>query len=451
MLEAPFAVKAGKNLTEQNSRENLINMYVEKVPQGRGQIVRTGRAGVQKNFSVSGEARGVAYLRGGDYAVIGDGFYRLTTTEAIRLGTLQTANGKCSFGENATQIGICDGFGLYVWDGTNLTQASLPISAAGSFAALDGYGILNDRNSGRFYRTNLNDFSTVEVLNFATAESQPDKLKRVFTDHREVWLFGETSIEVWANSGSAGFSFQRVGGVALERGCGAAYSVASEDNTVFWLGNDGMVYRADGYRPARVSDEGIERLIGDARPYSDAYGWVYAIPGHKFYVLTFPGRLTVAYDIATGMWHQARTWGSSSWDIVGPHKLGPTVVLGHDGVCQLVKTAYQDNNDILERVAVAPPIYQSGKRIQVDAYWLDCEVGTSDPSVSPSVMLSLAKDGMTFGNVRTRALGAVGDYKRRAVWRNLGIARDWTFRVSFTDNAPFSVISGRMEATVLGS
>lgn len=450
MLEAPFAIKAGKSATEQNSRENLINMYVEKVPQGRGQIVRIGRPGVQKNHSVSGEARGVAYLRGGDYAVIGDGFYRLTTTESIRLGTLQTATGMCSFGENATQIGICDGFGLYVWDGTTFSQTSLPISAAGSFAALDGYGVFNDRNSGRFYRTDLNDFTTVGALNFATAESQPDKLKRVFTDHRQIWLFGETSIEVWENVGTSGFSFQRVGGVALERGCGGTYSVAAEDNTVFWLGNDGMVYRADGYRPARISDEGVERLIGDARPYSDAYGWVYAIPGHKFYVLTFPGRLTVAYDIATGAWHQAKTWESASWDIVGPHRLGATVVLGHGGVCQLVPTAYQDNNDILERVAIAPPVYNNGKRIQIDAYWLDCETGIVDPSVSPSVMLSLAKDGMTFGNVRTRALGAVGDYRRRAVWRNLGIARDWTFRLSFTDNAPFTVVSGRMDAQVLG-
>lgn len=451
MLEAPFALKAGQTISEQNSREGLLNMYLEKVPQGRGQIVRTGRPGVQRNYTVSGEARGIAYLLGNDYAVIGDGFYRLSTTESTRLGTLGTAVGKVSFAENATQIAICDGFGLYVWDGFNLTQTTLPISAAGSIAALDGYGVFNDRSSGKFYRTNLNDFKTVDPLNFATAESQPDKLVRVFVDHREIWLFGETSIEVWANSGAVGFSFQRVGGIALERGCAAAFSVASEDNTVFWLGNDGMVYRADGYRPARISDEGIERLIGDARPYTDAYGWVYAIPGHKFYVLTFPGRLTVAYDIATGGWHQAKTYGSGSWDVVGPHKLGPTVVLGHGGVCQLSKLAYQDAGGILERAATAPPLYSSGKRIQVDAYWLDCDVGTADVSVAPTVMLQLAKDGETFGNIRTRGLGSVGDYKRRAVWRNLGVARDWTFRISYTDNGPFSIVTGRMEAQVLAS
>lgn len=446
MIEAPFATKAGKSASLQNTGETLINMYVEPTPDGRGQIMRVGRPGVVRRYAVSGESRGIAYLLGGAYAIIGDGFYRLTTTEYTRLGTIGTATGKCTFAENATQIGICDGFGLYVWDGQYLTQTTLPIDAAGSLAALDGYGIINHRSSGLFYRTNLNDFKTIDPLNFATAESQPDKLKRVYVDHREIWLFGETSIEVWTNVGSAGFSFARVGGVALERGCAATFSVASEDNTVFWLGNDGWVYRADGYRPARISDAGIERLIGDARPLEDAYGWVYTVEGHKFYVLTFPGRLTIAYDIATGLWHQARTWGSLSWDVLGPYKLGPDLALGHGGVCQLVKTAYQDADDILERMAIAPPVYAAGDRLIIDAYWLDCEVGTTASTTAPEVMLSIARDGMDYGNVRTRPLGAVGERQKRAVWRQLGIGRSFTFKVSFTDNAPFTIVTGRMQA-----
>lgn len=451
MIEAPFATRAGRSASDQNTRETLINMYVERAPGGRGQIVRIGRPGVVRKYTLPGALRGVARLRGGDYAVIGNKFYRVSTTEAFELGTLATATSKCTFAENATQIAVCDGFGLYVWDGTTFSQTSLPISAAGSIAALDGYGIFNDRSSGRFYRTNLNDFKTVDPLNFATAESNPDKLVRVFVDHREIWLFGETSTEVWENAGTSGFSFQRVGGVALERGCAAAMSVAAEDNTVFWLGNDGAVYRADQYRPALISDEGIGRLIGEAAPLDDAYGWVYAIPGHKFYVLTFPGRLTIAYDLMTQAWHQCRTRGSGSWDIVGPHKLGPQVVLGHEGVCQLVPGAYQDNGDVLERIAIAPPVYSGGKRIAVDAYWLDCEAGTTGSPAAPEVVLEVSKDGMAFGNSRARAIGAIGSYSRRAVWRNLGIARDWTFRVSFTGDAPFKVVSGRIQARELAS
>jgi hypothetical protein len=452
MLEAPFATRAGENLSVQNTRENLLNMYVEKAPGGRGQILRTQRAGLKKNASLSGEARGVQNLRGNDYAVVGSGFYRLSTTEAFLLGTLETETGKCSFAENATQIAICDGFSLYCFDGTVLTKTTLPDGiVAGSVSGLDGYALINDRNSGKFYRTDLNDFKTVGALNFATAESQPDKLVRVFVDHREVWLAGQTSIEVWGNTGASGFSFSRVQGIALERGCAAAHSFAAEDNTVFWLGNDGFVYRADGYRPARISDEQIERLIASAAPWSDAHAWVYAVPGHKFYVLTFPGRLTVVYDITSGLWHQAKTWGSESWDVVGPVKLGASVVLAHSGICQLVKERNTDNDGIMERKATAPPIYSEGKRIAIDAYWLDVDVGTSLSSVSPSVMLTISRDGETFGNVRTRGLGAIGDYVRRAVWRNLGVSRKWTFSVSVTDDVPFTVVSGRMSARVMGS
>lgn len=449
-MDAPFATGAGRPLSDQVSRETLINMYVEQVPGGKGQIVRTGRPGLRKLYEVGGEPRGVARLRGADYAVIGDGFYRVGTTSAQRLGSLFTAAGGVSFAENTTQIAICDGAGIYVWDGTTFSRVTIPVSA-GSITGIDGYGIFNDRNSGRFYRTNLNDFKVVDPLNFATAETQPDKLVRAYADHREVWLFGERSIEVWANSGAAGFGFQRLGGVAIERGCAAAMSVASEDNALFWLGDDGWVYRANGYQPVRISNAGIERIIAGAAPWTDARGWVYSVPGHRFYVLSFPGRATVVYDIATGLWHQARTWGAEDWAIVGAHKLGAVVALGHGGACQIVHGLTTDAGGPLERGGISAPIVADGKRFVVDAYLLDAEVGTAPLGVEPSIMLAVSRDGETWGNERHRSLGVIGRFRHRAVWRQLGLARQMSMRFRVTDDVPFTVVGAKMDARILAS
>ena len=33
--------------------------------------------------------------------------------------------------------------------------------------------------------------------------------------------------------------FERINGAFLERGCAAAFSVADDDNTIYWLGDDG--------------------------------------------------------------------------------------------------------------------------------------------------------------------------------------------------------------------
>jgi hypothetical protein len=80
-------------------------------------------------------------------------------------------------------------------------------TAAGHVAFLNGYGIYIVPGEQQFYVSNLNDFSTWDALNFASAETNSDDLVRAFTDHGELWLFGKQSIEIWADSGGTDFPF----------------------------------------------------------------------------------------------------------------------------------------------------------------------------------------------------------------------------------------------------
>ncbi|MCV5997943.1 hypothetical protein, partial [Enterococcus faecalis] len=76
-----------------------------------------------------------------------------------------------------------------------------------------------------------------------TAEGQPDPLVAILSDHREIFLFGTETIEVWYNSGASDFPFERNQGAFIEKGCGARYSVAKQNNTVYFIGSDLMVYQ----------------------------------------------------------------------------------------------------------------------------------------------------------------------------------------------------------------
>ncbi|NBV89482.1 MAG: hypothetical protein EBR88_08245, partial [Betaproteobacteria bacterium] len=115
-------------------------------------------------------------------------------------------------------------------------------------------------------------------------------LVALIIDHREAWLFGTNSVEVWYDSGAAQFPLERIQGAYNELGCAAPYSAAKMDNGLFWLGSDarggGMVYRANGYTGQRISTHAVEYAIQSYANISDAIGYTYQQDGHSFYVLT---------------------------------------------------------------------------------------------------------------------------------------------------------------------
>jgi hypothetical protein len=102
--------------------------------------------------------------------------------------------------------------------------------------------------------------ASIDPLDFASAEASPDRAVALLVDHKEVWIFGDNSVEVWYNSGAADYPLTPIQGAFNELGCVAPYSVAKLDNGIFWLGADargqGMVYeplviRPFAFRPTR--------------------------------------------------------------------------------------------------------------------------------------------------------------------------------------------------------
>ena len=76
---------------------------------------------------------------------------------------------------------------------------------------------------------------------------------------------------------------------------------------------------------------------------------------------------------------------------------------------------------------------------------LDCTTGAAATG-EPQVELSFSNDGgASFGNPVLRSAGSLGNRYQRLVWRRLGRARDRVWRVRFSADAPFAIVSG--EAT----
>ncbi len=298
-----------------NAADNrMVNLYPEVVAEGGKEPAYLQRCPglVLKATVGTGPIRGLYSLYQYLYVASGSEFYRVDSSyEATKIGDI-TGTGPVSMADNGTQIFIAcnpDGF-IYNTD----TQAFAQITdedfpGAVTVGYLDGYFVFNEPDSQRVWVTQLLDGLSIDRLDFASAEGSPDGLVSLIIDHREAWLFGTNSVEVWYNAGEVDFPLSRIQGAYNEIGCIAPYSVAKMDNSVFWLGADargqGIVYRANGYQGQRISTHAVEFAIQQYGNLADAVGYTYQQDGHTFYVLNFTDADTTwVYDAATGSWHE---------------------------------------------------------------------------------------------------------------------------------------------------
>lgn len=450
-VEVPFALQEGNESAAQNSRETLINMYGEITTSGINKLIRRQRPGLASSYAVAGEKRCIERHKGMHYLVVDATFYSFDGTTLTSLGTLNSSTGRCTmiFNDN-DQVMISDGNVAYYYNGTSLQLTTLPAGVTcGQLSYLSGFGIFNQPGTGVFWITGVNDFSSVDALDFATAESAPDNLVGTFTDHNELWLPGTATTEVWQLSGGADFPFTPYTNALIVRGCAAGLTYAAEDNTIFFLGDDLVVYRADGYRPLRVSTAPIEDAIqslSDAAKAA-AYAHLYTWRGNKFLTLTFPPELTVQFNIGTGLWNRAKTFGDEYWGVIGSAGHHSDYLLTPTGIAELAKVN-TDEGGVMQRKGVSAPGYADDRRISISEFFLNAEVGRAAQGVTPNVMLRVALDGETFANERWRTLGTIGRYAWRAVWRNLGQGRKPVLEVSATDDFELIITSTRATISV---
>jgi hypothetical protein len=300
-----------------NAADNrMVNLFAEAIPEGSGGkeagfLLRC--PGLRLLATVGdGPIRGLWVTNGIAYVVSGSEFYSLTTNYTATLIGSVSGTGPVSMADNGTQLFIACNPVSYIYNTSTavfgqITDADFP--GAGSVGYLDGYFVFNEPDSQKFWVTSLLDGTSIDPLDFASAEGYPDNVIALIVDHREIFLFGNTSVEVWYDAGTPDFPLARIQGAFMEVGCAAAYSVAKLDNSVFWVGSDargrGIVYRANGYTPARISTNAVEYAIQSYGNLSDAIAYTYQQDGHPFYVLIFPSAgATWVYDVSTQLWHE---------------------------------------------------------------------------------------------------------------------------------------------------
>ena len=378
---------------------------------------------------------------------------------------------------------------LYALNFSIMPSTDGAFSGADVVDVVDNYFVYNRPNTQQWGSSNpLSPISS--NLAFSSKDGAPDNLVSMIVDHREVYLLGEASSEVWVDSGLFPFAFQRIPGTSTQHGIAAKFSVARVGNSFAYLSKnnrgDGQVMMMNGYTPTRISTHAVENSI-EGQPINDARAWTYLIEGHEVYVISFPGLdLTWAYDIATGMWHKwlwvdnqnifHRHRGNchshfNNMNLVGDWENGQIYMLDPN--------TYTDDAQKIRRVRRAPHLVSDFQR----QYFSELQIlfqpgvglsgnvtGSTSPTngvagvgvaglaiagqanlatqgANPQAMLRWSNDGgSTWSNEHWTSIGLQGAYKNRAIWRRLGQARDRIFEVVVTDPIKAVIVAANLKA-----
>lgn len=467
-LKIPFVGPAYQARSLNVDAQRAVNCYLETdATSNRAPVALYGTPGMILRATL-GTSPVRACINEGGYAwwVAGNTVYRMAPNYAVTtVGTITSSTGDIGIASNGTQIIIVDGYGGWIVTVATATIAQItdPDFPNGVTRAQfqDGFFIVAGDGSDKFYINEVTYSGTVwNGLDFDSAAGSPDETIGLISDHRELWLFGSDSAEIFVYTGNADFPFERSGNTFLEAGCASGATVAKADNTVFWLGTDdrgvGIVWRANGYTPERISNHALEKAI-QGYSINQAKAFTYQQEGHLFYVLNFP-EATWVHDVSTREWHE-RAWmdpgtgNLSRWradchvvfnnvHLVGDYQSGK--------VYQLDLDTYTDDGNLIKRIRTTTSTEQQQLRVFWSSLQVDMETGvglSTGQGSDPLLMLRFSDDGgHTWSNLRTGSVGKIGEYGRRVKFNRLGVGRNRVYEISMTDPVKFAVLGAVAEA-----
>lgn len=142
---------------------------------------------------------------------------------------------------------------------------------------------------------------------YATGESDPDRIRAIEVINNELVLLNESTLEHFEYRGETNELFANKG-ISIGRGCAATHAVSVMDNALYFIGNDGSGYEKRGYEIQRITTHAIEQAWS-REDLSKAFSMVWEDKGHKVWYVTFPNGLTWGFDAATRHWHRRSSYG----------------------------------------------------------------------------------------------------------------------------------------------
>ena len=353
--------------TDKDAR--LVNGYIERHGNDTWVYRRPGYARYAPFSTVAGHGRGVYNWEGDFYGIVSGTLFR----NGVGVGFLSDNNRPYSFssilgavpklvmsnGLNAYKYTVAGG--LSAMGGVQPPTGNVP-----GWAYVDGtlYYMLPN---GQIFGSGINDVDTWDVLNYLTAQIEPDKGVCLAKQLVYVVAFKQWTTEIFYDRGNAtGSPLAPVQGALVSWGCYDADSVKEIDGKLFWLASTRagalQIVSLENLKPEVISTTWIEKLLL-AEANGPLYAWNYKGNGHSFYVLTLTDRnLTLAYDLKEKLWTQWQDTNGNYLPIVSSANAGTICLLQHatEGDIYAMLSYYNTDDGALTTWELYTPIFDAG-------------------------------------------------------------------------------------------
>ncbi len=432
------------------SAQQCVNWYphIVEAP-GLAQEVLFGTPGIgdEVETGLTGVSRGAASFNDKVYFVIGTTLASIDTAGTIdSIGTIAGA-GRVSMASNNTQLMILNLSGDgYIYDRLldtlePIIDADFDANGTPHYACfVDGYFICTTDEGGKFISSAINDGMSWNALDFGTAESSPDAALVPIVCRNQLFIVGSRTTEQFSNTpNGAAFPFVR-SGLFLPKGTAAQFSVVNYGDSFAFIGGgigeSLAIWAVEGNSIVKKSTSAIDKLLEEMTDLSEIFSWSYSQGGHTFVGWQLPDT-TIVFDAATERWHErsSRVMDGLAY-VDGPYRVSTFTVLGNDifvtdaidgraGYASL--STYTEYDMEIVRTFATQPFQNNMQPFFVPKLELTVEsgvgliVGSAANAVDPSIRMQISRDGgKTWGDERSRPLGAMGEYNARAVWRRNG-------------------------------
>lgn len=290
-------------------------------------------------------------------------------TGRVTMAHNQIANG------NQVLIGTIDN--SYLWDTVENT-----LTATG--VALQSVDFLNQRFLGvdqqrRFWRHSaLADGASWSDLDVYSSESSPDRIVGLKVLDGQVYVFNERTIEVFVDQPTETQVYQRT--VVIQRGCISGDTIVRIAGTLFFVGDDYIPYRLDGYTPVPVGTKPITSDLSGTDPRK-LFGFGWEDRGYLVYYITAQNGHTWGYDVTNGRWHRRESYGLDRWRINTLVKFEQDWYAGDyaSGLMYRLDWGYvYEGCEIMPRKLRTGVLHNQGNRVRVHGFRLFAETGENE-------------------------------------------------------------------------
>ena len=333
-------------------------------------------------------------------------------------------------------------------------QAPLLVSHV---AYMNTRSLANVLNGTKWQYSVVNNILDYTAGGFYNADRNPDSLKALHVQDREVALFGDDSIEIWWNDGTP---FSAIQGADHSEGTSATYSIQPYRGAYFLLDSDRRVALLEQRQLKNISTP-IEDEIRKMSHVSDGRSMMINMGNRAYYILTFfAENRTFVFDPTVNSWMEWGAWDSANnrFNRLGFHShtyakgFNKHLVGGvSDGKIYHLSPDYTDHAGAEMRSVIRTAYYDHGTSNNKRCAGIRWKVkrGTGEALQEHTFMMRWRDQGRAWTNWLPVSLGKAGDNEFYVQRNKLGMYRARQYELEHTHNSGFILMGIEEDVSAL--